>query len=155
MRVRSTYDLSVSAFASFVRLSEHIRKSHYEYRVLVSSAKILPSNTSVLPQGHHYIHRNTAVVRQNIPAGLAHDNTSAGVNVRPLEQHSQWPTTNVQVLPGISTLLYLVPVPLAAAHQAGSVMLLSAMLQLLIALRRPSTAARAWRNAMTTKGAKT
>jgi len=28
---------------------------------------------------------------------------------------------NIQVLLGISTLLYLVPVPLAAAHQAGSV----------------------------------
>ncbi|KAJ7047668.1 electron transfer protein 1 [Mycena alexandri] len=61
---------------------------------------------------------------------------------------------NVQVLLGISTLLYMVPVPLAAAHQAGSVLLLSAMLQLLAALRRPSAAARAWRNIVATKGAK-
>ncbi|KAJ7179419.1 electron transfer protein 1 [Mycena filopes] len=61
---------------------------------------------------------------------------------------------NVQVLLGISTLLYLVPVPLAAAHQAGSVLLLSAMLQLLAGLRRPSIAARAWRNLMATKPAK-
>ncbi|KAJ7162529.1 cytochrome oxidase assembly protein-domain-containing protein [Mycena crocata] len=53
---------------------------------------------------------------------------------------------NIQVLLGISTLIYLVPVPLAAAHQGGSILLLSAMLQLLIALRRPSLAARAWRN---------
>ncbi|KDR83443.1 hypothetical protein GALMADRAFT_55107 [Galerina marginata CBS 339.88] len=52
---------------------------------------------------------------------------------------------NVQVALGISTLLYLVPVPLAAAHQAGSVMLLSAMVHLLITLRRPGAAARAWR----------
>ncbi|KAJ7367991.1 cytochrome oxidase assembly protein-domain-containing protein [Mycena albidolilacea] len=52
---------------------------------------------------------------------------------------------NVQVLLGISTLIYLVPVPLAAAHQGGSILLLSAMLHLLISLRRPSTAARAWR----------
>ncbi|KAJ7869309.1 cytochrome oxidase assembly protein-domain-containing protein, partial [Mycena olivaceomarginata] len=58
---------------------------------------------------------------------------------------------NVQVLLGISTLIYLVPVPLAAAHQGGSILLLSAMLQLLISLRRPSTAARAWRTVVKTK----
>jgi len=52
---------------------------------------------------------------------------------------------NIQVALGITTLLYLVPVPLAAAHQAGSVMLLSAMVHLLITLRRPSAAAKAWR----------
>ncbi|KAJ2933486.1 hypothetical protein H1R20_g3623, partial [Candolleomyces eurysporus] len=52
---------------------------------------------------------------------------------------------NIQVLLGISTLLYLVPVPLAAAHQAGSVMLLSAMTHVLISLRRPGGAARLWR----------
>jgi heme a synthase len=54
---------------------------------------------------------------------------------------------NVQVALGISTLLYLVPVPLAAAHQAGSVALLTAALHVLLALRRPSAAARAWRQA--------
>ncbi|KAF8165061.1 COX15/CtaA family [Crassisporium funariophilum] len=52
---------------------------------------------------------------------------------------------NVQVALGITTLLYLVPVPLAAAHQAGSVMLLSAMVHLLITMRRPGAAASAWR----------
>ncbi|RDB23256.1 Electron transfer protein 1, mitochondrial [Hypsizygus marmoreus] len=52
---------------------------------------------------------------------------------------------NIQVLLGISTLLYLVPVPLAAAHQAGSVMLLSAMMHVLVTLRRPGLAARVWR----------
>jgi cytochrome c oxidase assembly protein subunit 15 len=54
---------------------------------------------------------------------------------------------NMQVLLGISTLLYLVPVPLAAAHQAGSVMLLTTALHVLLALRRPGTAALAWRQA--------
>lgn len=54
---------------------------------------------------------------------------------------------NVQVLLGISTLLYLVPVPIAAAHQAGSVVLLSTMVYLLTTLRRPGMAARAWRQA--------
>ncbi|KAF9534963.1 cytochrome oxidase assembly [Crepidotus variabilis] len=52
---------------------------------------------------------------------------------------------NVQVALGITTLLYLVPIPLAAAHQAGSVMLLSAMTHVLITLRRPGAAASAWR----------
>lgn len=54
---------------------------------------------------------------------------------------------NVQVLLGISTLLYLVPVPLAAAHQAGSVALLTTALHVLLALRRPGAAALAWRKA--------
>jgi len=53
---------------------------------------------------------------------------------------------NIQVLLGISTLLYLVPVPLAAAHQAGSVALLSAMIHVLITLRKPGMAARIWRS---------
>lgn len=52
---------------------------------------------------------------------------------------------NVQVALGITTLLYLVPVPLAAVHQAGSVMLLSAMVHLLISMRAPGLASRIWR----------
>ncbi|TFK78550.1 cytochrome oxidase assembly, partial [Polyporus arcularius HHB13444] len=55
---------------------------------------------------------------------------------------------NVQVLLGISTLLYLVPIPLAAAHQAGSVALLTTLIHLVVALRRPGQAARAWRQAL-------
>jgi len=55
---------------------------------------------------------------------------------------------NVQVLLGISTLLYLVPVPLAAAHQAGSIALLSSLVALLISVRRPSMTARVWRNSV-------
>jgi heme a synthase len=54
---------------------------------------------------------------------------------------------NVQAALGISTLLYLVPVPLAAAHQAGSVALLTATIHVLLSLRRPGAAARAWRQA--------
>ncbi|CAA7260253.1 unnamed protein product [Cyclocybe aegerita] len=60
---------------------------------------------------------------------------------------------NVQVGLGIFTLLYLVPVPLAAAHQAGSVMLLSAMAHILITMRRPGAAARAWRELLAKKAA--
>ncbi|KAI0231890.1 Cytochrome c oxidase assembly protein cox15, partial [Massospora cicadina] len=42
-----------------------------------------------------------------------------------------------QVSLGISTLLYLVPLPLAASHQAGSLALLTAGLYLIHTLRRP------------------
>ncbi|EEB92480.1 hypothetical protein MPER_09003 [Moniliophthora perniciosa FA553] len=58
---------------------------------------------------------------------------------------------NIQLLLGISTLIHLVPVPLAAAHQAGSVALLSAMIHVLLTLRRPSAAARAWRTFYTAR----
>ena len=54
---------------------------------------------------------------------------------------------NVQVLLGISTLLYLVPVPIAAAHQAGSVALLTFMIALVTSLRRPHAVARLWHEA--------
>jgi len=49
---------------------------------------------------------------------------------------------NAQALFGIATLLYLVPVPIAATHQAGSVALLTSVLALLISLRRPGQLAR-------------
>jgi len=60
---------------------------------------------------------------------------------------SAFAMVNIQVLLGISTLLYLVPVPLAAMHQAGSVALLTTMVHLLVSLRRPGAAAQAWRKA--------
>lgn len=60
---------------------------------------------------------------------------------------SAFAMANIQVLLGISTLLYLVPVPLAAMHQAGSVMLLTTMVHLLVSLRKPGAAARIWRQA--------
>ena len=44
--------------------------------------------------------------------------------------------TGAQVSLGISTLLYLVPIPLAAAHQAGSLTLLTASLWLLRTLKQ-------------------
>jgi cytochrome c oxidase assembly protein subunit 15 len=43
----------------------------------------------------------------------------------------------VQVTLGISTLIYLVPTPLAAAHQAGALALLSAAAYLGAQLKRP------------------
>lgn len=61
---------------------------------------------------------------------------------------SAFAMANIQVLLGISTLLYLVPVPLAALHQAGSVALLTTLVHLVVSLRRPGAAARAWRQAL-------
>jgi hypothetical protein len=55
---------------------------------------------------------------------------------------------NFQVLLGISTLLYLVPVHLAACHQAGSVALLTTLVHVVVSLRRPGAAAKAWREAV-------
>jgi len=43
----------------------------------------------------------------------------------------------VQVLLGIATLLYVVPIPLAAAHQAGALILFSLALAVLHSLRTP------------------
>jgi heme a synthase len=62
-----------------------------------------------------------------------------------LSVYAAFAAVNMQVLLGISTLVYLVPVPIAAAHQAGSVVLLSAMVHLLATLRKPGAAARLWR----------
>lgn len=45
---------------------------------------------------------------------------------------------NAQVALGISTLLMLVPVHLAATHQAGSVVLLTTLLAVVTSLRKPS-----------------
>ncbi|KAL5641156.1 hypothetical protein ACGC1H_001592 [Rhizoctonia solani] len=52
---------------------------------------------------------------------------------------------NLQAALGITTLLYLVPVPLAASHQAGSVALLTAIVALATSLRKPGRAARFWK----------
>lgn len=52
---------------------------------------------------------------------------------------------NIQALLGITTLWYLVPIPLAASHQAGSVLLLSAMIHALLTFKKPGAAAQAWK----------
>ncbi|WFD43890.1 Cytochrome c oxidase assembly protein cox15 [Malassezia psittaci] len=46
--------------------------------------------------------------------------------------------TGIQVLLGISTLIYMVPIPLAAMHQAGSVVVLTFMTCVLGVLRKPN-----------------
>ncbi|KAG8808331.1 Cytochrome c oxidase assembly protein cox15 [Serendipita sp. 401] len=66
----------------------------------------------------------------------------------PLTKHlvgASFAMVNIQAALGIATLLYLVPVHLAATHQAGSVLLLTTVLALLTSLRRPSSIATAVR----------
>ncbi len=46
--------------------------------------------------------------------------------------------TALQMILGVSTLLFVVPIPLAAAHQAGAVLLLTAAILLRHALRGAS-----------------
>lgn len=48
----------------------------------------------------------------------------------------------LQVSLGISTLIYLVPIPLASAHQAGSLVLLTLALAAGASMRRPGKVAR-------------
>lgn len=57
-----------------------------------------------------------------------------------------------QVTLGITTLLYLVPVPLAAAHQAGSVVVLTCLMGLAASMRRPGRAVEAMRRALQQTG---
>lgn len=52
-----------------------------------------------------------------------------------------------QVTLGITTLLYLVPIPLAAAHQAGSVVVLTCLMGLAASMRRPGRAVETMRRA--------
>ena len=54
-----------------------------------------------------------------------------------LALHALLATAALQFALGVSTLLLVVPIPLAAAHQAGAVLLLTAALVLRHSLRRP------------------
>lgn len=57
-----------------------------------------------------------------------------------------------QVTLGITTLIYLVPLPLAAMHQAGSVVVLTAIMGLAASMRRPGRVVQALRRSMAGKG---
>ncbi|KDN36555.1 COX15-CtaA-domain-containing protein [Tilletiaria anomala UBC 951] len=46
---------------------------------------------------------------------------------------------------GIMTLIYLVPIPLASAHQGGSLIVLTVLVSLLAAMKKPSQAMQLWR----------
>lgn len=62
---------------------------------------------------------------------------------------------SVQVALGISTLVYVVPTPLAAAHQAGALALLTSVIFMCARLRQPRTAQRLLISALEKKASKT
>ncbi|GEQ72099.1 hypothetical protein JCM33374_g5785 [Metschnikowia sp. JCM 33374] len=71
--------------------------------------------------GHMYVNRNKAV----IPPHAKHI------------FHGVMGLVTLQVTLGISTLIYLVPIPLAAAHQAGALALLTGCLAFAANVKRP------------------
>jgi heme a synthase len=62
-----------------------------------------------------------------------------------LALHALLAAAALQFVLGLSTLLLVVPIPLAAAHQAGAVLLLTAAIVLRHTLRRPQLDAAAAR----------
>ena len=53
----------------------------------------------------------------------------------------------LQVLLGIATLVHMVPIPVASAHQIGSLIILTMMSGVLASLRRPAHAIRTFSRA--------
>ncbi|TIB69061.1 hypothetical protein E3Q23_04356 [Wallemia mellicola] len=93
----------------------------------------------------HRIMATTTLIGTLAMHALALRSPTMRKNLPPLTKKLLNLTTGVslmQVTLGISTLLYLVPTPLAVSHQAGSVALLSSYVALVASLRRPGLAAR-------------
>lgn len=65
--------------------------------------------------------------------------------------HAIMGLVSLQVALGITTLIYLVPIPLAAAHQAGALSLLTASLAFLASVKRPRPQTVAYVSAMMKK----
>lgn len=96
-------------------------------------------------QMDHRIMATTTLIGTLAMHALALRSPAMKKSLPPLTKKLLTLTTGVslmQVTLGISTLLYLVPTPLAASHQAGSVALLSSYVALVASLRRPGLAAR-------------
>ena len=107
-------------------------RSFFENPTTVQFDHRLPAMSTYLATALLFASSRRAVVRVALPSAALRATTVS------------FAMMNVQAALGISTLLYLLPVPLAATHQVGSVMLLSAVLHVILALRLPGTAARAW-----------
>lgn len=71
--------------------------------------------------GHMYVNKNKAVIPAQAKKTF----------------HSVMGLVTLQVALGISTLIYLVPIPLAAAHQAGALALLTGALAFAANVKRP------------------
>ncbi|KAL7420851.1 AAA+-type ATPase [Cryptotrichosporon argae] len=97
----------------------------------------------------------TVLVAQHLVARRPVLRLGARALPRAAQRWSAWVAAAAlgQVSLGITTLLYLVPIPLAAAHQAGSVVLLTTLMGLAASLRRPRQAMAALRTAAAQAGA--
>lgn len=71
--------------------------------------------------GHMYVNRNKALVPVRAKKTM----------------HAMMGLVTLQAVLGISTLIYLVPIPLAAAHQAGALALLTGCLAFAANIKRP------------------
>lgn len=94
----------------------------------------------------------TLLIAQHIIARRPSLRLGANALPRAAQRWSAWTAAAAmaQVGLGISTLIYLVPIPLAAAHQAGSVVVLTCIMGLAAAMRRPGRALQAMRQAART-----
>ncbi|KAG1715976.1 hypothetical protein ID866_1200 [Astraeus odoratus] len=128
-------ELFSSAYAKRVDKSDIWWRNIFENPTTVQFDHRVLAITTYLSTCFLFLHSRRSTIRTLLPPKTRISLTAAFL------------MANVQVMLGLATLLYLVPVPVAAAHQAGSVGLLSAMIHVLVSLRRPSTAARLWRNA--------
>ena len=73
--------------------------------------------------GHMYVNRNKAVIPARAKRTF----------------HAVMGLVTLQVTLGISTLIYLVPIPLAAAHQAGALALLTGCLAFAASVKKTKT----------------
>lgn len=94
----------------------------------------------------------TLLIAQHLIARRPSLRLGANALPRAAQRWSAWTAAAAmaQVSLGISTLIYLVPIPLAAAHQAGSVVVLTCIMGLAAAMRRPGRALQAMRQAVKT-----
>ncbi|BEJ11676.1 hypothetical protein CspHIS471_0201360 [Cutaneotrichosporon sp. HIS471] len=95
----------------------------------------------------------TLLIVQHIIARRPSLRLGANALPRAAQRWSAWTAAAAlgQVSLGISALIYLVPLPLAAAHQAGAVVVLTCIMGLSAAMRRPGRALQALRQAAKAK----
>lgn len=111
-----------------------------------STAKLVVGNVTQNPVTVQFMHRCLAVTTllSVIGLGVYSRRLSSSLRKTGMTLPKTIPrlailasfTATMQATLGISTLIYLVPIELASAHQAGSVALLSVMTALLACLRR-------------------
>lgn len=117
-----------------------------KYALGSSSSELVLGNVSQNPVTVQFVHRCLAVTTWASVTGLAFyaGRLSSTLQRAAIPLPTMIPrlailaslTATMQATLGITTLIYLVPIELASAHQAGSVALLSVMTALLACLRK-------------------